>query len=235
MLLSPTTSLLQVWPRRAHRARRHPRALAPTSGRAALDAFRRRRTVQLCGRIPRDLSFSCTVGIHVLRVRERSHYSGIRCSTLSCAGHTAGCLNVRPCWCVRVRRTAYFAFRVLGHVAFNLFSRLLVTLPVGSGVAHSLCSTSLVRAAGLARCYGCMLHDIPSGPMVMQLGTSLRSELILIMTAGSVLRPTSSSASIDAILNAFVATRSRSGHPRLRLVRIILIYLLIFYLAVWSR
>ncbi|OBZ74443.1 hypothetical protein A0H81_05708 [Grifola frondosa] len=241
MLLSPTARLLRVWPRRAHRARRHPRALVPMSGRAVLQRFpasARRSTVLVLG------ERNTLLGRDVLQVRECPHHSGIRYLTLSCAGHTADYSNVRPC-CRWARRTqSLFASRV--------------TLLAGSGMALSSCSMSFAlypisslesyaapqfaqncwpslrmrcgprallrahaarsslrpngHATGHVITFRAHVHICGSSPWFVGDHASPRS---LIMTAGSVLRLISSSASIDAILNVFVATRSRSGHPRL--------------------
>ncbi|OBZ67604.1 hypothetical protein A0H81_12370 [Grifola frondosa] len=170
----------------------------------------------------------------ILRVRERSRCSGIPYSTLSCAGHTADCSNVRLCWCARsaalhasrsepLGTSHSISFRVVHYPTGRFGHGTLVELYIYQ--YHALRASCAVTRArrmlfSLAQWPCNWAHRrVPSPRSYPRLLAVDRrdhaSPRSLIMTAGSVLRPTSSSASIDAILNAFVATRSRSGHPRL--------------------
>ncbi|OBZ71067.1 hypothetical protein A0H81_06726 [Grifola frondosa] len=121
----------------------------------------------------------------------------------------------------------------LRYVLLTVFPMLLTSNPVYSHLA---------RAAGLAHCYAHMPHALLSGPMAMQFDMSPCSEPALVsvahrrmcgarfssdpITNGYLRRPTSSSTSINAILNVFIAIWSHSGHPRLQLIPIMLI---VFY------
>ncbi|OBZ73957.1 hypothetical protein A0H81_05902 [Grifola frondosa] len=263
MFLSPTARLLRVWPRRAHRARRHPRALAPTLGRAALQWFpasARRATMRAhtsrsllqlysSSGCPPSVRTSAPLGHSILDSLVCRPYCGLleRLVLLVRARPPHRILHVRSHWARRAQ---------------SLFLASCITLLAGSGMALSSCSMSFAlypisslesyaapqfaqncwpslrtrcgprallrahaarsslrpngHATGHIVAFRALARIRGSSPWIVGDHASPRS---LIMTAGSVLRPTSSSASIDAILNVFIATRSRSGHSRPRLSR----------------
>ncbi|OBZ67836.1 hypothetical protein A0H81_12303 [Grifola frondosa] len=207
-------------------------ALASTSGCAALKRF-------LCDGAPRNyagallnvsppivrfagISSEC-VNVHAARA---FHTRLSRVLATPRTARTFGCAGARASAALHASRSEplgtshSISFRVVHYPTGRFGHGTLVELyiyhtrcgPRALLRAHAACSSlwpnghatgHIVAFRALARIRG-------SSPWIVGDHASPRS---LIMTAGSVLRPTSSSASIDAILNAFVATRSRSAIP----------------------